>query len=95
MNPRGAPPRKTLSASLTSHRSCYSLSHEIAPLLTLLLPLSFAFAADPPFAAEQFSDLAQMPDRTEDFRKQILENNGTLLLESGCTLHHWNPHVFS
>ncbi len=51
--------------------------------LTLLLPLSFAFAADPPFAAEQFSDLAQMPDRTEDFRKQILENNGTLLLESG------------
>jgi hypothetical protein len=48
-----------------------------------LLPFSFALAAEPPLATAQFPELAAMPDRTEDFRKQIAENGGTLLLEAG------------
>ncbi len=48
-----------------------------------LLPLSLTLAAEPPLATTQFPELAAMPDRTADFRKQIAENGGTLLLESG------------
>jgi len=52
-------------------------------LALLFFPISFALAAEPPLATVQFPELAAMPDRTEDFRKQIAENGGTLLLESG------------
>lgn len=41
------------------------------------------FAADLPTASLQFPDLATMPDRTEEFRRQIAENNGSLLIEAG------------
>lgn len=40
-------------------------------------------SADYPLASVQFPEVAAMPDRTEEFRKQIAENRGTLLLEAG------------
>ena len=52
-------------------------------LLVAFLLCSPGLAADPPLASAQFSDLAAMPDRTEDFQKQFAENDGTLLLEAG------------
>jgi hypothetical protein len=52
-------------------------------LALVLFPFSFALAAEPPLATAQFPELGAMPDRTEDFRKQIAENGGTLLLEAG------------
>lgn len=48
-----------------------------------LLLCSTGFASEPPLASAQFSDLASLPDRTDDFRKQIAANGGTLLLEAG------------
>lgn len=55
--------------------------------LFLLLPILFVSlldAAEPPFAASQFPDLAAMPDRTAEFRQRLTEGNGTLLLEPGA-----------
>ncbi|MEQ1839883.1 MAG: right-handed parallel beta-helix repeat-containing protein [Verrucomicrobiales bacterium] len=52
-------------------------------LCLALLAFSIAFAAEPPLATAQFPELAAMPDRTGDFKKQIVENGGTLLLEAG------------
>ena len=52
-------------------------------LLLSSLLYSLALATEPPLASSQFSDLANMPDRTEEFRKQIATNRGTLLLEEG------------
>lgn len=52
-------------------------------LALVLFPCSIALAAEPPLATAQFPGLAAMPDRTEDFRKQISDNGGTLLLEAG------------
>jgi hypothetical protein len=52
-------------------------------LFFALLPFSLALAAEPPLATAQFPELAAMPDRTENFRKQIEANKGTLLLEAG------------
>ncbi|HQW29636.1 MAG TPA: right-handed parallel beta-helix repeat-containing protein [Verrucomicrobiales bacterium] len=54
-------------------------------LFLLLSPLlySLSFATEPPLASSQFSDLTAMPDRTEEFRKQIATNGGTLLLKEG------------
>lgn len=40
-------------------------------------------AAEPPLAVAQFPDLASLPDRTEEFRQRLSENQGTLLLEPG------------
>lgn len=55
-------------------------------LLFFLLPLAglgSALAAEPPTAVVQFPDVAAMPDRTAEFRRQISESDGTLLLEPG------------
>ena len=52
-------------------------------LALVLLPFSLALAAEPPSAVVQFPELAAMVDRTEEFRQQILDNSGTLLLEAG------------
>ncbi len=52
-------------------------------LCLALLTFSVAFAAEPPLATAQFPELAAMPDRTGDFKKQIVENGGTLLIEAG------------
>ena len=52
-------------------------------LCLALLNFSVAFAAEPPLATAQFPELAAMPDRTGDFKKQIVENDGTLLIEAG------------
>jgi hypothetical protein len=52
-----------------------------------LLPIFFAGllnAAEPPFAASQFPDLAAMPDRTAEYRQRLTGGNGTLLLEPGA-----------
>jgi hypothetical protein len=59
-----------------------------APFPVLLL-LSILFtglldAAGPPFAASQFPDLADMPDRTAEFRQRLADGNGTLLIEPGA-----------
>lgn len=57
----------------------------ILPLALLALPL---FAEDAPtelpLASKQFPDVASLPDRTADFRKQIAESGGTLLLPPGA-----------
>lgn len=57
-----------------------------SPVLFLLpiLFVSLLDAAEPPFAASQFPDLAAMPDRTAEFRQRLAEGNGTLLLEPGA-----------
>jgi len=55
-----------------------------SPLALLLAFATTAIASDPPFASSQFPDLAAMPDRTAEFRKQIAENDGTLLLGPGA-----------
>lgn len=52
--------------------------------LPLLLFTGLLNAAEPPFAASQFPDLAAMPDRTAEFRQRLTEGNGTLLLEPGA-----------
>ncbi|NLT70931.1 MAG: right-handed parallel beta-helix repeat-containing protein [Verrucomicrobiaceae bacterium] len=57
---------------------CLSLA-----LLPFLPALSPAAEETTPRATIQFPELSAMPDRTEDFRKQIAENGGTLLLEAG------------
>ncbi len=56
-----------------------------SPLLFLLFSTSFGTIAkaEPPSAKIQFPDLAKMPDRTADFRKQIAENEGAFLIEPG------------
>jgi len=57
--------------------------------LTILSLVSIVFAglleaAEPPFAASQFPDLASLPDRTAEFRRRLTEGGGTLLLEPGA-----------
>jgi len=52
-------------------------------LLLLLSLVAGLGAAEVPLAATQFPDLASLPDRTEEFRKRLAENQGTLLLEPG------------
>lgn len=56
------------------------------PVLFLLpiLVAGLLHAAEPPFAASQFPDLATMPDRTAEFRQRLTEGDGTLLLEPGA-----------
>ena len=51
--------------------------------LLAFLPCFPGVAAEYPLASAQFPELSAMPDRTADFRKQISENGGTLLLASG------------
>lgn len=52
-------------------------------LLFLLLSTPALRSEEVPFASKQFPDLAALPDRTEEFRKHLAENAGTLLLEPG------------
>lgn len=52
-------------------------------LLLLVLSTIALRAEEVPLASKQFPDLASLPDRTEEFRKRLAENAGTLLLEPG------------
>jgi hypothetical protein len=52
-------------------------------LLFLLLFTPALRSEEAPFASKQFPDLASLPDRTDEFRKRLAENSGTLLLEPG------------
>ncbi len=48
-------------------------------------PVGTAPAKELPLASKQFPDVASLPDRTEEFRKQISESGGTLLLPPGVS----------
>lgn len=53
-------------------------------VLLLLVPSTIALRAEEvPLATKQFPDLASLPDRTEEFRKRLEDQAGTLLLEPG------------
>lgn len=58
----------------------------IRSLCLILFISPVLWAADPPdlpLASKQIPDVATLPDRTEDFRKQIADTGGTLLVPPG------------
>lgn len=56
----------------------------ISLLALSVLPLIAADTAqDLPFASKQIPEIVSLPDRTENFRKQIAESGGTLLVPPG------------